>query len=555
MCRPTRQTNPKRLLQIIGELEPTLTLIERVDSIKYIALSYCWGTAQNLKTLTTNIHLRKSGIKWEELTKTLRDAIEVARWVGIDYIWVDSLCILQDSKADWDAESIKMGEIYTNAFLVLAASSAADCTSGFLGPRPYLFQQDFMLMNNHLGHPPYTIRLRDPLNHSGIVGFNENSKASSEPLSQRAWAFQERVLASRLLSFGVNELVWACQRKAYCECGQARYDAKKEKRAHPKYLRPLVMDQWDNDKVYREWRQNIISNFTKRQLTVTSDRLPALAGIASRIRQKTGDRYLSGIWEGDLPRALLWELAPVERAADFSRECDLPTFSWASVERPVQYSALLNRFVSQAKYLSSRGTYSLFETTDDTQNSQIVLQGRLLPALACLSRHHPSDPERYYIVPAEIDITASFRADGEYQGNYFTADLPLISETDGTTSYSYPSIFRPKSHLLKNQVSSTLLHRAPQMGNNLEWFSCWCLLIGKVHQQEDAEIYSSPTSQFVYMTDEVYYALVLCRSKSKENVFERLGLFQTDIPKGNTLHVRWRKAWNSVKTRSNVTII
>jgi hypothetical protein len=102
---------------------------------RYAALSYCWGASLPLKTTTTNLQAHESAVGFDELPRTLQDAVMVVRHMCIDYIWIDCLCILQDSKADWEQEAARMADVYSNAYLTLVASRAEHCGEGFLGPR------------------------------------------------------------------------------------------------------------------------------------------------------------------------------------------------------------------------------------------------------------------------------------------------------------------------------------------------------------------------------------------------------------------------------------
>ena len=101
----------------------------------YAALSYCWGSSLPLTTTTTSLRDHESAISFNHLPRTLQDAVMILRYLGIDNIWVDCLCILQDSKADWEHEAAHMSDVYSNAYLTLAASRAKHCGEGFLGPR------------------------------------------------------------------------------------------------------------------------------------------------------------------------------------------------------------------------------------------------------------------------------------------------------------------------------------------------------------------------------------------------------------------------------------
>jgi hypothetical protein len=104
---------------------------------RYIALSYCWGKSLPFTTITRNLqkHKEVGGIKYTQLPKTLQDAIFLVRYLGIRYLWADCLCIVQDDKADWEREASRMADVYSNAYLTIAATRASHCGEGFLHAR------------------------------------------------------------------------------------------------------------------------------------------------------------------------------------------------------------------------------------------------------------------------------------------------------------------------------------------------------------------------------------------------------------------------------------
>jgi hypothetical protein len=100
----------------------------------YLALSYCLGKGLPLTTIRANLkkHMQEGGIPFSEVPRTLQDAFFLVRYLGFRYIWVDCICIVQDDKADWQREAARMGDIYSNAYLTIAATRASHCGQGFL---------------------------------------------------------------------------------------------------------------------------------------------------------------------------------------------------------------------------------------------------------------------------------------------------------------------------------------------------------------------------------------------------------------------------------------
>ncbi len=97
---------------------------------QYTALSHCWGALKPLTTTGSSLEQRKQGIEWSSLPKTFRDAIHVTHSLGIKYLWIDSLCIVQDDSVDWEVESAKMASIYSQSFITIAATAAVNGSEG-----------------------------------------------------------------------------------------------------------------------------------------------------------------------------------------------------------------------------------------------------------------------------------------------------------------------------------------------------------------------------------------------------------------------------------------
>jgi hypothetical protein len=122
---------PARVLDLQGTGDSKVSLKEtNGERAPYITLSHCWGSVQPLITTTSTLHSHKDGIEWPHLPKSFQDAITITRGLDIRYIWIDSLCIVRGGGADWAAESVKMGTIYENSYLTIAATAATDGTNG-----------------------------------------------------------------------------------------------------------------------------------------------------------------------------------------------------------------------------------------------------------------------------------------------------------------------------------------------------------------------------------------------------------------------------------------
>jgi hypothetical protein len=192
--------NPLLRLRITNEIPP--------DG-PYLTLSHCWGTASIFKLTTSNLDQMKDNIAIMDLPKAFQDAIFITRRLGIRYLWVDSLCILQDSIEDWRAESALMGDVYRNSVCNIAATGASNSEEGCFVERSIPLVQPCRtnLAWNGPQEIPYLVANRN--------FWEEN--LSDAPLNRRAWVIQERLLAPRVLHFGREQLFWECHMLDACE--------------------------------------------------------------------------------------------------------------------------------------------------------------------------------------------------------------------------------------------------------------------------------------------------------------------------------------------------
>jgi len=193
-----------------------IVLVEGPEhNIKYSTLSHCWGNEQPLTTTTTTLHSRKMRIDWETLPKTFQDAIIISASLDVNYIWIDSLCILQDDKTDWASESVKMGLIYQNSWLTIAAAAAPDRTFGCFPAPKDIKEYDLKYGSNGDSLTRiYARKVRAPIDSREHLEKLNNHL----PLFHRAWVFQERLLAYRILYLCEDEMVFECATYSRCEC-------------------------------------------------------------------------------------------------------------------------------------------------------------------------------------------------------------------------------------------------------------------------------------------------------------------------------------------------
>ena len=132
------KSTPHRLLLLNMDTTPSVYLVEVSAEVQnYTCLSHCWGTRPLIRTLKSNVdQFKKDGIPWDSIPKTFQDAISVTGSLGVSYIWIDSLCIVQDDAEEWNIESANMADIYMGACLTIGATGAVDSSGGLFFDTP-----------------------------------------------------------------------------------------------------------------------------------------------------------------------------------------------------------------------------------------------------------------------------------------------------------------------------------------------------------------------------------------------------------------------------------
>lgn len=313
------------------------------ESGEYMTLSYCWGSSQPTITTRENLKSHKSRIPVDKLPQTIKDAVLITRKLGKRFLWVDALCIVQDSVNgdDWERESSKMNQIYGNAFLTIAAASASDSHGGIFAPQSERLS-------------PYRIPYSRPdLGECGsVLLFLPEPLKAKDALSLRAWTLQERMLSRRILKYNKEKVTYSCRAGNASESLGFMLD--------PSIANlitagsgPTMFSSGEKDTrsslssglLFNHWYQNI-EDFSGRNLRYCTDKLPAISGFAHEMQKLVGGAYLAGIWERDLRLGLLWRSAYSETNAKGTRlrvtaEKCAPSWSWAAVEGPIHYDATL----------------------------------------------------------------------------------------------------------------------------------------------------------------------------------------------------------------------
>lgn len=350
---------PTRVVELLGN--DSLRLHTAGGKVTYTALSYCWGEPQTFATTLSSVAGHMQGFSLSALPQSLQDAIKVTTELGVKYIWIDSLCIIQDSPSDKAREISQMASVYSNAYVTNCAANAGTCSEGFLKSRGDVNSGLESSLGDDLMKMPY----KCPNGDLGNILFREESPYLSmwEPISKRAWTLQERLLSPRTLIYG-SRLIWQCHTAQYSDggiedwmfdvlgSGHRRFSSGAFGSTKP--TRQTGIDFFSLRQVFQVW-YNTVQEYTRRELTLSTDKLPAIAGMAKAFHDITGDIYLAGLWKSNLAHDLMWSSNPATKFATPS-VWRAPSWSWASIDNGVSFDKITEDSTLLAKVLSCEVT-------------------------------------------------------------------------------------------------------------------------------------------------------------------------------------------------------
>ncbi|KAK3362501.1 heterokaryon incompatibility protein-domain-containing protein [Lasiosphaeria hispida] len=323
---------PNRVIWVEANTPSRIQLVEPNGfHAKYIALSYCWGPVSPDTYLTdaTNLAARKVSINYDDLPPLIQDVVRCARALGIAYIWIDRLCIIQGDGGDFTTQAPQMGDIYGNASLAIAAASASS-------------ENDRILLERDQKNGPFTLNMKLEGMGTLTLGIRrrthrlgtENYGGDYGRVSTRAWIWQERLLSARTVFFTPHALKFECHRHSIWE----GFD-----RGVVGHSWPTQLDLISNSN--SSWLK-LVEEFMKRDITRPSDRLPAIEAVMRYIAKKTGWSPFWGVFEEHLVESLGWvsqskKTIAGKHAAVMNPGHYAPTWSWASVDGGISYRHIL----------------------------------------------------------------------------------------------------------------------------------------------------------------------------------------------------------------------
>ena len=428
---------PTRVIYIGPSTSSTRLFESKGMMARYVTLSHCWGGEQPTITTSSNLEALTNCVDFETLPIVFQQAMQVARHLGVEYIWIDSLCIIQDSEKDWELESAKMCDYYENAYLTISTATSPKPSIPFLGPRDIKWSPiELQLVTEHGSEPMLAQRIATTPEEQG-------------KLFTRGWAWQESAMSSQMIYFTPSELIWECSKcnenvvpqrdigyrgssqilgfsstmsklRFGFASGWSRF-AVQTKIAGQK---PYPDDHWDGewsfddstepdqsdfDYIWDMWNE-LVGYYSCRELTFLLDQLPALSGVASRVYKVTTSQYLAGIWEDSLPTSLCWTQGDKSiLATPLPMKYLAPSWSWASVVRGVEHriERTISSFEPAITILEARCHVPGLNPFGRVSNGYLVLRGEVFEAT--LTCDNPHSTAHYNVVSSEGDWW--FRAD------------------------------------------------------------------------------------------------------------------------------------------------
>lgn len=481
-CRETQASNwaPTRLVDVSGYEQGvvrvvTSSSIPDISKEGYVALSHCWGEQEFLVMHKANRHEFEDGVDLYSLAPNFQDAIFATWKLGMNYLWIDSLCIVQCCGKDWEHEAGMMDKVYRHALLTFAAAASPNAYGGLFASRD----------PDMVGSCQVTIQCgaEGPLKCTMIHSDLWETEVRRAPLNQRAWVVQERLLAPRTLYFGKNQLFWECRELHACEvlpngipsqlvAGITEPDAvdmapiKSFERALNR-LRDAVpyYDEstfWSGggipqyESVYEVWN-DILKIYASCALTNPNDKLVAISGVAKSFANIVGDGYLAGLWRGNFVNGLLWQVLDPTTAMYRGEEYwpsvrperyRAPSWSWASVDGPTQGYAFEYELSDHcAEILDIFVDHKGIDPTGELKHACLLVRGRLIktrrkptgdnwPGHTQFGKFFPDVENEvegdYYCLPLRESRSRGPKETGKVTG---LVGLVLTVETDGEVEY------------------------------------------------------------------------------------------------------------------------
>ncbi|KAK1599288.1 heterokaryon incompatibility protein-domain-containing protein [Colletotrichum navitas] len=408
VCRASRAQEawfPTRLIEIEGPNARLIVTKETPPKGPYISLSHCWGGADIIKCTEKTLPELRKGVRASDLPATFRDALSATRSLGLAYIWIDSLCIVQDSPSDWAAESKTMLNVYQHSILNLAATQSRNSHTGLFVHRTpgSLLSGPFPISNGALSGS--FIAVEAALDEPYWTAAVDNA-----PLNTRGWVLQERVISPRVAHFTSDQVIWDCAELTAAETVPSGAQAMPRMvplGIGPKRGSSLLKVPPEQDRALGQWG-TIVKAYSQCHLTVPSDKVVALSGVVDYLRLKLRDKFYAGLWRAQMEMQLCWIVVGSSAA---KRNASAPSWSWMSVDCAVdtpqhhQYDRYVVRLLAKV--------VDVDETAETDNKGSIWLRGVLSPVtLEAQPQPRLIGPGMEHLVDLSLDTADAVDAAG-----------------------------------------------------------------------------------------------------------------------------------------------
>jgi hypothetical protein len=328
---------PTRLLEIsINDTRDFLVRLRRTEDLpqvpQYVTLSHRWKK-DPVCLIQDNQSSYETAIPLNDLPKHFIDAIYLCWSLDYKYIWIDSLCIIQDSTDDWLHEAGRMGDVYANSSLTFAATAASDSACGLKCDRSYLEVAPCRIQASWENGERYNLVCYNTIGWQQYV--------ESAELSGRAWVVQERLLSPRTIHFAADQVYWECtslRASEFLPHGPIPHQPDYTADENLKSLLHRSRREMDGAVSFDDAWTKVLRLYTRTELTKESDRIVAMSGIVdtlSNIFDLNCTDFVMGLWKSRLPYQLLWYAEGIYNEGEVWDEA--PSWSWVSYRGSVEY--------------------------------------------------------------------------------------------------------------------------------------------------------------------------------------------------------------------------
>lgn len=426
---------PTRLIDLDDSEHPRLIRGSTLDSsTEYATLSHCWGSQEPLTLQRDNLTLFSQCIPLDKLPRLHREVFEVVVSLGLRYLWIDNLCIVQDSKADWAAEAAIMDQVYENSTVTIAAANAKDSSESLYAERDARckeYSRPIRMCVDGVIADYFAIE-------EDIASYNFQHSV----LNKRAWVLQELVLSRRVIYFCKEQVFWRCSERQSCELFPEGLPIRNYGAYIPNPYDCDMLEAWPH----------ILCLYTSAQLShPDKDKLVALSGLAKRTHDSSD--YYAGLWASQFPWNLLWRVDSDQQKSEVLHTLEAPSWSWSAVYSPTihRHAHWDGHFVSLCKILQCHVSQHMEDRTGDVRSGLLKLRGYVLKTkLRQTNTESPNNAKWYSAASPETIL------------NDLHLDTSIVNETE--TYYLFIVGFKDRGKDLYTTFAGLMLQHTGNEG-------------------------------------------------------------------------------------------